>query len=83
VSSPGGGGEKQASPVWKVIHGRELAFMLVLLVVFKGLTIVLRRTKQRWEEIQRRYEMYHQHATRFTATGLVSPKKVKRIKNPL
>ena len=34
------------------------------------------------EEIQRRYEMYHQHGTRFTATGLFSPKKVKRIKNP-
>jgi hypothetical protein len=81
ASSPDG--QKQASPVWKVIHGRELAFMLVLLVVFKGLTIVLRRAKQRWEEIQRRYEMYHQHSTRFTATGLVSPKKVKGIKNPL
>jgi len=81
ASSPGG--VKQASPVWKVIHGRELALMLVLFALLKGLTIVLRRTKQRWEEIQRRYEMYHERGTRFTANGLISPKKVKRIKNPL
>ena len=75
--------QKQASPVWQVIHGRELAFGLVLLVLLKVMTVVLKRTKQRWEEIQRRYEMYHQHSTRFTATGLLSQKKVKRVKNPM
>jgi hypothetical protein len=81
ASSPGGA--KQASPVWEVIRGRELAFGLMLLALLKGMTTVLRRTKQRWEEYQRRYEMYHQHGKRFTANGLISPKKVKRVKNPL
>jgi hypothetical protein len=46
-------------------------------------TIVLRRTKQRWEKTQYLYERYHEHSARFTANGLISPKKVKRIKNPL
>jgi hypothetical protein len=46
--------------------------MLVLLGLLKGLIIVLRRTKQRWEEIQRRYEMYHERGTRFTAKDLMS-----------
>jgi chitinase len=77
ASSPGGA--IQVSPVWKVIHGRELAFMLVLLALLKGLTIVLRRSRQRWEEFQRRYEMYHQHGKPFTAPGLCSPKKVKSV----
>jgi hypothetical protein len=77
ASSPDG--QKQAGSVWQVIYGRELAFGLVLLVLLKVMTVVLRRTKQRWEEIQRRYEMYHQHGTRFTAPGLFSQKKVKRV----
>ena len=83
ASSPGGVGEKQVSSVWNVIQGRELAFGLVLLVLLKGIAILMRRTKQRWEKIQRRYEMYHERSTRFTANDLISPKKVKRIKNPL
>jgi hypothetical protein len=69
ASSPDGA--KQVSPVWKVIHGRELAFMLVLLALLKGLAIVLKRTRQRWEEFQRRYEMYHQHRKPFTARDLM------------
>jgi hypothetical protein len=83
ASSQGGGGEKQVSSVWNVIHGRELAFGLVLLALLKGIAIVMKRTKQRWENFQRCYEMYHERGTRFTAKGLISPKKVKRIKNPL
>ena len=63
-------GQKQVSPVWDVIHGRELAFVLVFLVALKGLPIVLRRTRQRWEDIQRRYEMFHQHSKRFSARNL-------------
>ena len=77
ASAPGG--PKQASSVWQVIHGREVAFGLALLVLLKVMTVLLKRTKQRWEEIQRRYEMYHQQGTRFTAPGLVGPKKVKRV----
>ncbi len=83
AASPGGDGKKQATPVWKVIHGRELAFGLVLLVLLKGIAVVMRRARQRWEIIQRRYEMYHERSARFTAKGLISPRKVKRIKNPL
>jgi len=70
VSSPGG--VKQAGPVWNQIRGRELAIMLVLLALLKGMTIVLRRIKQRWEETQRRYDMYHERGTRFTAKDLMS-----------
>ena len=62
---------KQAGPVWNEIRGRELAIMLVLLGLLKGLTIVLRRTKQRWEETQRRYEMYHERGTRFIASDII------------
>ncbi|MGW8303203.1 MAG: hypothetical protein ACWGNO_14090, partial [Desulfobacterales bacterium] len=83
VSSPDGAAEKQVSSVWNVIHGRELAFGLVLLVLLKVIAVVMKRTKQRWEKIQRRYEMYQERGARFTANGLISPKKAKRIKNPL
>jgi hypothetical protein len=83
VSSPDGITEKQVSSVWNVIHGRELAFGLVLLALLKGIAIVMRRTKQRWENFQRCYEMYHERGTRFTANGLISPKNAKKIKNPL
>jgi len=69
ASSHSGG--KQAGSVWNEIHGRELAFILVLLGLLKALTMVLKKTKQRWEEIQRRYEMYHAHGTRFTAKDLM------------
>jgi hypothetical protein len=72
---------KQAGPVWNEIRGRELAFILVLIVLLKALTIVLKRTRQRWEEIQRRYEMYHAHGTRFTASGIIGP-KVKNTHGP-
>jgi hypothetical protein len=78
ASSPGGA--IQISPVWKVIHGRELAFMLVFLVLLKVLMTVLRRTRQRWEEFQRRYEMNHQHGKPFTAPGLIDPKKMKGVR---
>jgi hypothetical protein len=72
---------KQAGPVWNEIRGRELAFILVLLGLLKALTIVLKRTKQRWEEMQRRYEMYHARGTRFTASDIIGP-KVKNTHGP-
>ena len=73
---------KQAGPVWNEIRGRELAIVLVLLALLKGMTIVLRRIKQRWEEIQRRYEMYHEGSARFKASDLFGPKKVKGVQRP-
>ena len=73
-------GQKQAGPVWNEIRGRELAIMLVVLALLKGMSIVLRRIKQRWEEVQRRYEMYHERGTRFTASDLFTPRKVKKVR---
>ena len=62
---------KHAGPVWNEIRGRELAFILILIVLLKVLTIVVKRTKERWEEMQRRYEMYHARGTRFTASDII------------
>ena len=62
---------KHAGPVWNEIRGRELAFILILIVLLKVLTIVVKRTKERWEDMQRRYEMYHARGTRFTASDII------------
>jgi len=72
-------GQKQAGPVWNEIRGRELAIMLVVLALLKGMSIVLRRIKQRWEEVQRRYEMY-QTGSAFKASDLFTPRKVKNVR---
>jgi hypothetical protein len=66
--------EKQASHVhiWNEIRGRELAIVLVLLVLLKGFAMMIKRVKQRWEDIQHQYEKYQEHGTRFTAKDLMS-----------
>ncbi|MGD9086245.1 MAG: fibronectin type III domain-containing protein [Desulfobacterales bacterium] len=60
-----------AAQFWKAIRGRELAIGLVLLAMIKMITIVLRRMRQRWEENQRHFEMYHERGGRFTARHLI------------
>ncbi len=70
-------GKIDAGQIWQEIRGRELAFVLALLATVKILTIILQRTRRRWEAIQRRYEMYHERGGRFTASGLLGPKKIK------
>jgi hypothetical protein len=61
---------------WKAIHGRELAIGLVLLAMIKILTIVLARMRQRLEESQRHFEMYHERGGRFTARNLINSGKI-------
>ena len=66
--------EKKAfhAHIWNEIRGRELAIALMLIVLLKGFAIIVKRGKQRWVEIQRQYEKYQEHGTRFTAKDLMS-----------
>ncbi|MGD8671567.1 MAG: hypothetical protein PVF31_15845, partial [Desulfobacterales bacterium] len=73
-------GPMTTGQIWKTIHGRELAIGLILLALLKVLTVALKRTRQRWEETQRQFELYHEQGGRFTARNLVRPKKLKRAK---
>jgi hypothetical protein len=73
-------GPMTTGQIWKTIHGRELAIGLFLLAMLKVLTVAIKRTRQRWEEAQRRFELYHEQGGRFTARNLVRPKKLKRAK---
>jgi hypothetical protein len=61
-----------AARVWKAIRGRELVIGLVLLVMISMLTVVLGRMRQRWEETQRHFELYHERGGRFTARHLIN-----------
>jgi hypothetical protein len=63
---------KQASQVhlWNEIRGRELAIVLMLIVLLKGFATIVKRGKQRWVEMQRQYEKYQEQGTRFTAKDI-------------
>ena len=61
-----------AARLWKAFRGRELAIGLVLLVMIKMLILILGRMRQRWEETQRHFEMYHERGGRFTARHLIN-----------
>ncbi len=69
-----------AGQIWKTVCGRELAIGLVLLAMLKIMAVALRRMRQRWEDDQRRFELYHEQGGRFTARDLIRPKKLKRAK---
>ena len=71
-------GQTGAAQVWDSIRGRELAIGLAMLAMLKILTIALKRKRQRWEETQRRYELYNERGGRFTAGDLIRPKKLER-----
>jgi hypothetical protein len=73
-------GEMNAGQIWKAIHGRGLAIGLILLAMLKILTTAIRRARMRWEESQRQFEQYHERGGRFTATGLIRPKRLKKAK---
>jgi hypothetical protein len=73
-------GPMEIGQIWKKLRGRELAIGLVLLVMLKILAVALKRTRQRWEEAQRQFELYHEQGGRFTARNLVRPRKLKRAK---
>jgi hypothetical protein len=70
VSSPPQ--EKKASHVhiWNEIRGRELAMVLMLLVLLKGFAIIIKRGRQRWAQTQRQYEKYQEQGTRFTTKDI-------------
>jgi chitinase len=57
--------------LWREIRGRELAVVLVLIGLLKVFTSMIKRAKLRWEEIQRRYEAFHERGTRFTASDII------------
>ncbi len=78
ASSPSG--QISVGQIWKAIRGREIAIGLILLALVKLFTLGLKRMRLRWEESQRLFEMYHERGGRFTATGLIRPKKLKRAK---
>ena len=61
-----------AAQVWKTICGRELTIGLILLALIKMFTIVLARMRQRWEDTQRHFEIYHERGGRFTAKHLMT-----------
>jgi hypothetical protein len=63
---------KQASQVhlWNEIRGRELAIVLMLLLLLKGFATIVKRGKQRWVEMQRQYEEYQEQGPRFTAKDI-------------
>jgi hypothetical protein len=60
--------------LWNQIRGRELAIVLMLLVLLKGFAAIVKRGKQRWVETQRQYEKYQAHGTRFTAKDIFGSK---------
>jgi hypothetical protein len=61
----------QPAQLWREIRGRELAILLVLLGVLKVFSGMTRRAKQRWEELQRRYEAFDERgSSRFIASDI-------------
>ena len=72
IRSSSGGLFNNAAQVWKTICGRELTIGLILLALIKMFTIVLARMRQRWEDTQRHFEIYHERGGRFTAKHLMT-----------
>jgi hypothetical protein len=68
----------QPAKLWREIRGRELAILVVLLALLKVFAGMTRRARQRWEEMQRRYEAFDGPGRRFIASDLI---KVKRPQN--
>ena len=60
--------------IWNEIRGRELAMVLMLLVLLKGFAIIIKRGRKRWAQTQRQYEKYQEQGTRFTAKDLIGSK---------
>jgi chitinase len=62
---------KQPAKLWREIRGRELAIVVVVLGVLKIFAGMTRRARQRWEEMQRRYEAFDGSGSRFIASDLI------------
>ena len=62
---------RQPAKLWREIRGRELAIFLVMLGLLKVFAGMTRRARQRWEEMQRRYEAFDGSGSRFIASDLI------------
>jgi chitinase len=71
----------QPAKLWSEIRGREMAVLLVLLAFLKIFAGMTRRAKQRWEEMQRRYEALGASDSRFIASDLLKVQKPPKPKN--
>jgi chitinase len=65
--------------LWSEIRGREMAVLLVLLAFLKIFASMTRRAKQRWEEMQRRYEAFGASGSRFIASDLLKVQKPPKL----
>jgi hypothetical protein len=74
VSSPPQVKQAARAHLWNQIRGRELAMLLMLIVLLKGFATIVKRGRQRWAETQRQYEKYQEQGTRFTAKDLFGSK---------
>ena len=72
---------KQPAKLWHEIRGRELSILLVLLGVLKVFTSMTRRAKQRWDDMQRRYETFGGSGSRFIASDLLRVKDGAPVKS--
>jgi chitinase len=71
----------QPAKLWHEIRGREMAVLLVLLAFLKIFASMTRRARQRWEEMQRRYEAFGASGSRFIASDLLKVQKPPRPGN--
>jgi chitinase len=72
-------GSKPPARLWEEIRGRELAVLLVLLAALKVFSGMTKRAKQRWEDMQRRYEALDSRGgSRFIASDLLKVQGVRR-----
>jgi hypothetical protein len=69
---------KQPAKLWHEIRGRELAILLVLLGVLKVFTGISKRAKQRWDDMQHRYEAFGGSGSRFIASDLIKVQGARR-----
>jgi len=76
-SEPAG---EQPAKLWSEIRGRELAILVVLLGALKVFASMTRRAKQRWEEMQRRYEAFEGPGGRFIASDLLKVQKPRPVR---
>jgi len=69
----------QPAKFWSEIRGREMAVLLVLLAFLKIFASMTRRARQRWEEMQRRYEAFGASDSRFIASDLLKAQGAQKL----
>ena len=76
IADPDG---NRPAKLWSEIRGREMAVLLVLLAFLKIFASMTRRARQRWEEMQRRYEAFGASGSRFIASDLLKVQKPPKL----